>query len=113
VESCIFCKIIAGDIPCEKVYEDDRFFAFRDINPKAPSHFLVIPKEHLPGVAELANNPELLGELMTLSVRLAHAEGLTDSGYRLVINQGEDGGQSVAHLHVHILGGRALSWPPG
>ncbi len=112
MESCIFCKIIAGDIPSEKLYEDERFFAFLDINQKAPTHFLVIPKEHLPGVARL-DNPELLGQLMSLSVKLAHKEGLAKSGYRLVINQGEDGGQSVAHLHVHVLGGRSLTWPPG
>jgi histidine triad (HIT) family protein len=110
---CIFCKIVAGEIPSEEIHTDDEFYAFSDINPKAPTHVLVIPREHISGVAETAERPELLGRLLARTVVLARELGLEEDGYRLVINQGRDGGQSVDHLHVHLLGGRALNWPPG
>ena len=113
MNDCIFCKIVAGVIPSKEVYADDEFYAFSDINPKAPTHVLVIPREHISGVAETADRAELLGRLLALTVVLARGLGLEEAGYRLVINQGEHGGQSVDHLHVHLLGGRVLNWPPG
>ena len=110
----IFEKIIAREIPAEVVYEDDQCLAFRDINPQAPVHILVIPKKPIPRIAEAidADTP-LLGHLMATSARLARSEGIADSGFRVVINNGRDGGESVPHLHVHLLGGRPLAWPPG
>jgi histidine triad (HIT) family protein len=113
VNDCIFCKIVAGEIPSTPLYADDELYAFNDINPKAPTHVLVIPTEHVDGVAALDERPELLGRLMARAVKLARELGLEEPGYRLVINQGEDGGQSVGHVHVHLLGGRPLNWPPG
>jgi histidine triad (HIT) family protein len=110
---CIFCRIVAGEIPSTKVFEDERYCAFRDINPKSPVHFLVITREHIDGVADMEGREELLGGLVTTGVRLAAELGLADAGYRLVLNQGADGGQSVPHVHLHVLGGRALAWPPG
>ena len=113
-QSCIFCKIVAGGIPAEKVYEDDGTIAFRDINPQAPVHVLVIPREHIAsldaaGEADAAK----LGQLMLAAARVARQEGLSESGYRTVVNTGAGAGQSVFHLHVHVLGGRELAWPPG
>ncbi len=110
----LFEKIIAGEIPSDKVYEDDQVFAFRDIDPKAPTHVLVIPKKPIPRVAEAAaGDKELLGHLLLKAAEVAKELGLAETGYRLVINNGRDGGESVPHLHCHILGGRALTWPPG
>ncbi|MCF6192059.1 MAG: histidine triad nucleotide-binding protein [Candidatus Hydrothermae bacterium] len=109
---CIFCRIAAGEIPADKVYEDDRVVAFRDINPQAPTHVLLIPKKHVESVARL-EDPELAGYLMEKAAAVARSLGLEDKGYRLVINHGPLAGQSVFHLHIHILGGRPLSWPPG
>ncbi len=110
--NCLFCKIAAGEIPSTKVAEDDRFFAFRDINPEAPTHVLVVPKQH---VASLNERPgaELLGSLMLFAQDIAEAEGLAKRGYRVVVNTNADGGQTVFHLHVHVLGGRGMRWPPG
>jgi len=111
---CIFCKIIAGEIPASKVYDDDRVLAFNDINPQAPTHVLVIPKRHIESLATV--NPEdgdLLGHLLTTASRLATDLGLAERGYRVVFNIGEDGGMAVYHLHAHILGGRRMAWPPG
>jgi histidine triad (HIT) family protein len=113
MSDCIFCRIIAGEIPSTKVFEDERFYAFRDINPKAPVHFLVVTREHVGGVADMVGREELLGGLVAAGIRLAAELGLADAGYRLVLNQGADGGQSVPHVHLHVLGGRALAWPPG
>ncbi len=113
MRDCIFCRIVAGEIPSDEVYEDECYYAFRDINPKAPVHILVITKEHIGGVAEMEGHEELLGGLVTTGVKLAEELGITDAGYRMVINQGADGGQSVPHVHLHVLGGRPLSWPPG
>lgn len=110
---CLFCRIIAGEIPAGKVYEDERIFAFRDIQPGAPTHILLVPKRHLAGLAEAsAADAELLGALQLKAAELARAHGL-ERGYRTVLNVGPDAGQSVFHLHVHLLGGRALAWPPG
>lgn len=110
----IFEKIISREIPAEVVYEDDQCLAFRDISPQAPVHILVIPKNPIPRIAEAidADTP-LLGHLMATAARLARSEGIAESGFRLVINNGRDGGESVPHLHVHLLGGRPLAWPPG
>ncbi len=110
---CIFCKIANGSIPSSKVYEDDNYFAFRDISPAAPVHVLVIPKQHVANVLEGAAVPSLIEGLMEVAAKVARQEGLEESGFRLVVNTGDDGGQSVHHLHLHILGGRKLAWPPG
>ncbi len=102
---CIFCKIAKGEIPAAKVYEDDEVFAFKDINPKAPVHFLIIPKKHLASLAHAdAGDAALLGKMLALAPRLAREQG-AENGFRVVINTGRDGGQEVAHLHMHILGG--------
>ena len=107
---CIFCKIVAGEIPSDTLYEDEELIAFRDINPQAPVHVLIIPKLHIASVAELtAEHQKLTEQLISLARNLADKEDITDSGYRLVINCGHDGGQAVAHLHLHLLGGRRLS----
>ena len=114
MSSCLFCNIVAGKIPCDEVYGDENFLAFRDISPQAPTHILLIPRQHIGSLAELNNShAPLAGELMVLAARLAAQEGLAAAGYRFVINCGSNGGQTVEHLHLHILGGRALGWPPG
>lgn len=111
MEDCLFCKIIAGEIPSGKVYEDERVLAFLDIDPKAPVHVLIVPKKHVASVAALTEDDfDTVAHIMRVAQRLA-AE-LT-GGFRLVVNTGPDGGQSVDHLHVHLLGGRAMGWPPG
>ncbi len=108
----IFAKIIAKQIPAKIVFEDDRALAFRDINPQAPVHILILPKQDIANVAA-TNDEALLGHLLTISAVIARQEGIDATGYRLVINKGRDAGESVPHLHVHLLGGRALQWPPG
>jgi len=114
VAECLFCAIVAGEIPATRVVETDRVLAFRDIDPQAPTHVLVISKTHYPNVAALAAaDGELLGEVIAEAHRVAAAEGVGDSGYRFVFNTGEHAGQTVPHVHVHVLGGRALTWPPG
>jgi histidine triad (HIT) family protein len=111
--SCVFCGIVAGEIPATVVYETDRTLAFRDLNPGAPTHVLVIPRDHYANAADLAEaDPAYAGEVLAAAAAVARQEGLT-GGYRLVANTGGDAGQTVDHLHVHVLGGRALSWPPG
>lgn len=111
--SCLFCKIMAGEIPSKKVFEDDRTYAFRDINPQAPTHILVVPRKHIASLAGAdAEDQELLGYLHLVAARIASSEGLSD-GFRTVINTGNDGGQTVDHLHIHLLGGRSMHWPPG
>ena len=113
-ENCIFCKIVAGEIPAGKVYEDERAVAFSDINPQAPTHALVIPRAHIASLNEAEeSDAALLGHLLLVAARVAREEGLAESGYRTVINTGAGAGQSVFHIHVHVLGGRRLSWPPG
>ena len=105
MSDCIFCKIVRGDIPCRKVYEDDEFFAFHDINPVAPVHFMLIPKLHLASLQEVdASHTALLGSMLLLASRLAKEQGL-DHGFRTVINTGRGGGQEVLHLHLHVIGG--------
>ena len=109
----IFSKIISREIPADIVYEDDLALAFKDITPQAPVHILVIPKKPIPQISEAqAEDQELLGHLLLTAQKVASEAGLTN-GYRLVINNGSDGGQTVFHLHIHILGGRAMEWPPG
>ena len=110
----LFEKIIAREIPAAIVYEDDSVLAFRDINPQAPVHILIVPKKLIPRIAEAeADDQKLLGQLLLKAAEVADQAGLTSGGYRLVINNGADGGETVPHLHVHILGGRHLAWPPG
>ena len=111
---CLFCAIVAGGIPATTVLETDRILAFRDINPQAPTHVLVITKEHYPDVTALAAaDSGLLGEVITGAHRVAVDEGVSDTGYRLVFNTGAQAGQTVPHVHGHVLGGRSFSWPPG
>ncbi len=113
-DDCLFCKIIAGEIPSNKVYSDDDLYAFEDINPAAPQHILIIPKKHLTNINSANEKDEaLLGKLLLRANEIAKELGLAEDGFRYVINTGRDGGQTVFHLHLHILGGRALSWPPG
>ncbi|MBL4821283.1 MAG: histidine triad nucleotide-binding protein [Gammaproteobacteria bacterium] len=113
-DDCLFCKIIAGDIPSNKVYSDDEVYAFHDISPAAPVHILVIPKNHIPAVIEAGSQDEgLLGRLILRANEIAKQQGLADDGFRYVINSGNYGGQTVSHLHLHILGGRQMTWPPG
>jgi histidine triad (HIT) family protein len=112
--SCIFCKVAAGTIPATVVHSGERLMAFRDIDPKAPVHILVIPREHIASLDEAdERHHALLGEILLLARGLARDEGIAAGGYRTVINTGADGGQSVHHLHLHLLGGRGLGWPPG
>ena len=111
-DSCLFCRIVRGEIPAKLVHEDERTLAFRDIDPKAPTHVLVIPKAHVPSLNE-ATDPEMLGRLMLVARTIAEAEGLAADGYRTVVNTGANAGQTVFHIHLHLLGGRRLGWPPG
>ena len=110
---CLFCRIVAGEVPADVVAETDRTLAFRDVAPQAPSHVLVVPREHHADVAACAEaDAALLGELLVAAAGVARAEGLT-GGYRLLTNTGPDAGQTVHHVHLHVLGGRGLGWPPG
>ncbi len=112
---CLFCKIIAGTIPSTKVYEDAFTYAFADIDPKAPVHILVVPREHIPSLVDVGDDDQhkaLIAHLHHATREIAHARKL-DGGFRVVINTGSDGGQTVDHLHFHLLGGRAMHWPPG
>ncbi len=110
---CLFCKIVSKEINASIVYEDDDFLAFRDINPVAPSHILIIPKRHIETVNELEETDALLmGRMLVIAKKIAAEEGLSD-GYRLVLNCGKDGGQEVFHIHLHLIGGRKMGWPPG
>jgi histidine triad (HIT) family protein len=112
--ACIFCRIAAHEIPADVVRESDRVVAFRDLNPQAPTHILLIPKEHVESVAEIADHHgETLADIMQAATQLARAEGIAESGWRLVTNVGADAGQAVFHLHFHLLGGRVMQWPPG
>lgn len=113
-DDCLFCRIVSGDQDADVVAEDDDWLAFRDINPQAPTHVLVIPKRHVGSVDELDDaDRDLAGELLLAARRIAREEGVADEGYRLVTNTGRRAGQSVFHLHVHVLGGRSMKWPPG
>ena len=111
---CIFCKIINGEIPSTKVYEDAFVYAFEDINPEAPVHVVIVPKMHIESLDALdVSHKELIGHLQLMAALIAKEKGIADDGYRLVSNIGKHGGQTVFHLHYHILGGRQLQWPPG
>jgi histidine triad (HIT) family protein len=112
--SCLFCDIVAGTIPCQKVHEDERVLAFKDIRPQAPVHVLVIPKRHIASLLDLtADDDRDLGEVVRAARDLARQLGLGERGFRLVFNCGDDAGYSVHHIHAHLLGGRPLGWPPG
>ncbi len=112
--SCIFCEIIAKKIPAEIVFEDDHLLAFRDLNPQAPVHILLIPKKHISGLDRAEETDrELLGRLAAAAARIAEEEGIGKTGFRLVVNSGPAAGQEIDHLHFHLLGGRKMSWPPG
>ena len=112
--SCIFCKIVAKEIPAKIVLENEHALAFHDLNPQAPTHVLVIPKTHVSGIAEAKEtDAAALGAVLLLARDVAAKQGLVEGGYRTVINSGKDAGQSVFHLHAHVLGGRSLAWPPG
>ena len=111
MSECVFCKIVAGQIPSQKVFENDRILAFEDISPKAPTHILLIPKKHLENLNDAAADPALLGEIVALSAALAKELGISD--FRLVTNTGREAGQVVFHLHFHLLAGRRMGWPPG
>ena len=111
-DSCLFCRIVRKEIPATIVHEDEHTLAFRDIDPKAPTHVLVIPKTHVASLEE-ATDAALIGRLALAAAKIAEAEGIAKGGYRTVINTGADAGQTVFHVHLHLLGGRRLSWPPG
>jgi histidine triad (HIT) family protein len=112
--NCLFCRIIAGEIPSKKVYEDELAFAFHDINPQAPTHILIVPKKHIASLNEASSDDQaLLGRLTLIAPKLAEQLGVADGGYRMVINSGVGAGQSVWHIHIHLLGGRIMGWPPG
>ena len=111
---CIFCKIANGEIPSSKVYEDELVYAFYDIEPQAPFHVLIIPKEHISSANEInEENASIVGHIFAVAAKIAKSEGIAEGGYRIVNNCGKDGGQTVGHLHFHVLGGRSLVWPPG
>ena len=113
-EDCLFCRIAAGEVPAEIVHEDDQVIAFRDISPKAPTHILLIPRKHITSAASLteANGP-MLGALFAVAAQLARDEGIARTGFRITTNSGAGAGQSVPHLHFHMMGGRQMGWPPG
>jgi len=114
MSDCLFCKIAAGDMQTDIVREEEDIVAFRDINPQAPTHILIIPRQHIPRVADTdANHQLLLGRLILAANEIAVQEGVAEKGYRLVLNNGDHGGQDVYHIHLHLLGGRQMSWPPG
>jgi histidine triad (HIT) family protein len=112
--NCLFCKILDGDIPADIVYESETAIAFRDINPQAPTHVLIIPRKHIATINEIAEEDQaLIGSLYSAAREIAAAEGIAEEGYRAVMNCNEGAGQTVFHIHLHLLGGRALGWPPG
>lgn len=114
MSDCLFCKMVAGDITPDSVYENDEVLAFRDINPQAPTHILVIPKKHIATINDLDTDDEaLIGKLFLAAKEVAKTEGLEQRGYRTVMNCNREAGQTVFHIHLHVLGGRAMSWPPG
>ena len=111
---CLFCKIRDGEIPCHKVYEDDDVIAFKDVNPQAPTHVLVVPRKHIATINDLEEDDgNIIGAMMMAAKEIAAAEGIAEDGYRLVLNCNAKAGQTVFHIHLHLLGGRALVWPPG
>ncbi len=114
MSDCIFCKIAAGEIPADLVYEDELVVGFRDLSPQAPTHVLLIPRKHIANINELQPEDEpIIGRLYSAAAKVAKQEGFSEQGYRTVINCNDDGGQTVFHVHLHLLGGRRMSWPPG
>lgn len=114
MNGCVFCKIADGDIPAKKAYEDESILAFFDVNPAAPVHILVIPKKHIASIQNLGEEDEkIVCRILNAINKLAVETGIAESGFRIVVNSGSDGGQSVPHLHFHLLGGRSMTWPPG
>ena len=114
MNDCLFCKIISNEIPSDCVFENENMYAFRDINPQAPVHILIIPKTHISTLNDVGDNHKLLvGEILLISTMLAEKEGISDGGYRTVFNCNKNGGQEVYHIHLHLLGGRRMTWPPG
>jgi histidine triad (HIT) family protein len=114
MSDCIFCKIIKGDIPSKKVYEDNEILAFNDINPQAPVHILIVPKKHISKSLDVADSDkELIGSIFMVANKLAKEKGIAESGFRLIANCNKDSGQEVFHIHFHLLGGRRMKWPPG
>jgi histidine triad (HIT) family protein len=112
--ACLFCRIVSGDLPSRRVHEDEAVVAFHDIAPRAPTHILVVPRDHIPSVLDLTeDHGQLLGRLFHVAAEIARREGIAERGYRLVSNVGDWGGQSVDHLHWHLMGGRSMTWPPG
>jgi histidine triad (HIT) family protein len=111
-DDCLFCKIVRGEIPAKLVFQNDRVVAFRDLKPEAPTHVLVVPREHVASLNEVSD-ASTVGELALAAAHIAKAEGIAESGYRTVINTNRDAGQTVFHLHLHLLGGRSMDWPPG
>lgn len=112
--SCIFCKIVAGEIPSEILYQDDDVICFRDVAPQAPTHMLVIPRKHIGSIAELEeHDTTLAGKILVTATQMAREQGISESGYRVAMNCGDEGGQTVGHIHMHVLGGRQMGWPPG
>jgi histidine triad (HIT) family protein len=111
---CLFCRIVAGEIPATQVAGDDTIIAIRDISPRAPTHVLVMPRDHIPSAADLTDaDADLVGHIFAMAATIARSEGIADGGYRIVTNVGALGGQTVDHLHFHLMGGRAFTWPPG
>ena len=114
MDSCLFCALAAGKVKADIVYRDERIVAFKDVKPQAPVHLLLIPRKHLAGVLDIEPDDRLLiGEIFHVAARLARDYGIADSGFRVVVNSGADAGQSVFHLHYHLIGGRLMAWPPG
>lgn len=114
MDDCIFCKIVAGDIPADIIYEDEQVLAFRDLNPQAPTHALVIPRRHISTLNDLAEaDAELIGRMHLAARTVAEQDGIAETGYRTVFNCNEGAGQTVFHIHLHVLGGRRMNWPPG
>jgi len=109
---CLFCRIVRGEIPAKLIAQDDHCVAFRDINPQAPTHVLIIPRDHIPSLNE-AMDATIIGRLSLMAARIARDEGLSERGYRIVVNTNADAGQTVFHIHLHLLGGRKMGWPPG
>ncbi len=113
-DNCLFCKIVAGEVPATVVHEDALAVAFEDVNPQAPQHVLIIPREHMDSLNDVSKGDEaLIGHLFRIAAQIADQRGIGESGFRAVVNTGPDAGQSVQHVHVHLLGGRSMAWPPG
>lgn len=114
MDGCLFCGIVDGKIKANTIYQDDRIVAFTDIRPQAPVHILLIPRKHIAGILDIGTDDHaLIGEIFQVAARLAREQGVDDSGFRVVVNSGADAGQSVFHLHYHLIGGRLMRWPPG